>query len=238
MRTFLHSGSLGDVIYSLPTIQVLGGGTLYLKQRNQFSPYSLLYNELKALLIQQSCIRDIKLYPDKHTPVGYPLFEYHPGIPIDFDLDIARKQLFRSKIHIVRRHLDAFNLQVSWTKPWLTVNGARQIKGDYCLIHRTPRWRDGSRVDWKKVLNTIPGKVYFIGYPAEWTAFCEEFGKVDWYPTEKILDMAILIRDCTALYGNQSVSTTIAQGLGKKYYLEKNPKSSNVLMHTPNETLL
>jgi hypothetical protein len=30
-KTFLHSGSLGDIVYSLPTIQALGGGVLYIK---------------------------------------------------------------------------------------------------------------------------------------------------------------------------------------------------------------
>ncbi|MGN6438402.1 MAG: hypothetical protein ACTHMM_17800 [Agriterribacter sp.] len=239
MKTFLHSGSLGDVIYSLPTIKALGGGILYLKHRNIFSPYSLLYHELKALLIQQPCIHEVRLYPDMCTPVVYPLFEYHPGIHIDFDLDRARLQLFRNKIHIVRRHLDAFNLQAPWTHAWLTVKGSNELQaGSYSLIHLTPRWRVGSAVDWRKVLHSIQGKVYFIGYQAEWVDFCSHYGNVEWYPTEKILDMAILIRDCKALYGNQSVSTTIAQGIGVNYYLEKNPKSENVLMYTPNEILL
>ena len=30
MNTFKHSGDLGDIIYSLPTIRALGGGILYL----------------------------------------------------------------------------------------------------------------------------------------------------------------------------------------------------------------
>ena len=30
VKTFLHSGDLGDIIYSLPTIRKLGGGILYL----------------------------------------------------------------------------------------------------------------------------------------------------------------------------------------------------------------
>lgn len=238
MKTFLHSGSLGDVIYSLPTIRELGGGILYLKNRNQFTPYSLLYQELIALLIQQPFIQQVELYPDKYTPVGYPPFEYHPGIHIDYDLDLARKQLFRTKIHIVKRHLDAFGINCSWTHPWLKVNGDNEVKGDYSLIHVTPRWRDGSGVNWRQILHSIQGKVFFIGYQAEWVDFCERYGNIEWCPTEKILDMAILIRDCKALYGNQSVSTTIAQGLGIKYFLERNPKRSNVLMHTPNETIL
>ena len=30
VKTFKHSGDLGDIIYSLPTIRALGGGILYL----------------------------------------------------------------------------------------------------------------------------------------------------------------------------------------------------------------
>ena len=34
MKTFLHGGDLGDVIYALPAIRALGGGCLYLSEAN------------------------------------------------------------------------------------------------------------------------------------------------------------------------------------------------------------
>ena len=33
IKTFKHSGNLGDIVYSLPTIIALGGGILYLNNR-------------------------------------------------------------------------------------------------------------------------------------------------------------------------------------------------------------
>ena len=33
MKTFKHSGDMGDIIFSLPTIRALGGGVLYLDPR-------------------------------------------------------------------------------------------------------------------------------------------------------------------------------------------------------------
>ena len=37
VQSFLHSGSLGDVIFSLPLIIKKGGGDIYLKNKHQFS---------------------------------------------------------------------------------------------------------------------------------------------------------------------------------------------------------
>jgi hypothetical protein len=34
LKTFLHGGDLGDVIYALPAIRALGGGCLYLSEAN------------------------------------------------------------------------------------------------------------------------------------------------------------------------------------------------------------
>ena len=40
MNTFKHSGDIGDIIFSLPTIKALGGGKLYLDpEGGESSPY-------------------------------------------------------------------------------------------------------------------------------------------------------------------------------------------------------
>ena len=52
--TFKHSGATGDIIFSLPTIKKMGGGTLYI------TPYHLQRAESIAPLIKlQDYITDV-----------------------------------------------------------------------------------------------------------------------------------------------------------------------------------
>ncbi len=48
---FYHSGSMGDIIYSLPTIMTLGGGSLFIKKEQQFNTLCALI-ELQPHIIK------------------------------------------------------------------------------------------------------------------------------------------------------------------------------------------
>lgn len=233
-KTFLHSGNLGDIIYSLPTIKALGGGTLYIKRALYKEAYDQ-YTAAAELILQQDYISAVLPYSAQ-----YGRYEYDPAIDIDYDLDNARAQPRRGVIHIIKRHLDAFNIQLEgWQNPWLNVPGdIKRMPPQYYLIHLTPRWRENSQVNWKKVYSSIPDPVYFIGFEEEHADFQRKVGTIDFIRTKDLMEMALLIKGCTALYCNQSVGLTIAQGLGKKYYLEQKPGKTNCLLYTKNETIL
>ena len=70
-NSFLHSGDLGDIIYSLPSIKKLGGGTLYLNpsannlQNNYPIKTKLTKNSinlLRPLLLEQEYIYDVSIW--------------------------------------------------------------------------------------------------------------------------------------------------------------------------------
>lgn len=245
MKTFRHGGKIGDIIYSLPTIRELGGGILYLPEKTPDGCDSL-YSSLKDLLLMQPYIKEVREYPS-----GLPYMELAPGIHIDYDLDRARLQPMKGVIHIVKRYMDAFGVKVNnWQWPWLTVTDKPfqhrfwNIEEKYCLINYTGRHIKNdclnitSSVDWSKVLSRVKLPVYFIGLEAEYIAFKNKYGYLPYLKTDDMLDVALLVDDAQAVYCNQSSVLTIAQGLGKTYYLEPKPMKQNCLLFTQNENIL
>lgn len=227
------SGGLGDIVYAIPIMHKLGITKLYVKESYYFPPYGNLYTTVKALL---EC-NGIEAIP---TSGAYPPYIFDPTIKFDYNLDNSRRQPKRGSNHIIISYLNEFGLSDDdWRSPWLKVEGEGELHGNYYLIHRTSRWRRFSTVDWVKVLESVPCNPIFIGFEDEYLAFCKETGSnIMYYPTRDILHMAQLIKKCKALYCNQSVSLTIAQGLGKEYYLDRNVPKTNCVMYTPNEHLL
>ena len=225
------SGGLGDIVYSIPILKELKVKTLYVKESYYFHPYGNLYTSIKRLVEQH----DIACLP---TDGKYPPHEYHPDLRFDFDLDLARKERHRGTNHIIKSYLNCFKLDIDYKKPFLSVTGYSPISKPYSIIQRTPRWRQRSKVDWKTIIPKIEYPV-FVGFLDEYYDFCKVTGSnIPCYGCDDILDMAVLIRDCEAFYGNQSVGLTLAQGLGKKYFLERNPGKTNAIMKTPNENIL
>lgn len=239
MNTFHHSGKIGDVIFSLPTIRELGGGVLYLPESSP-DECPNLYSVLKELLLLQPYIITVHEYPS-----GLPYMQLAPGIDIDYDLDTARLQPRKGSVHIVKRYLDTFNIKLdNWKEPWLVVDDEPSVKGEYSVINFTNRHLLNeqlgikSRVDWKKVLHSIEEKVYFIGSVTEHRYFCNTFGEVDYIPTANMLEAARVVRDAKAVYCNQSAIMVLAQSLGKVYYGDFKPGKTNCLLYTEKENLL
>lgn len=227
------SGGCGDIIYSIPVMKKLGVTRIYVKENWYRPPYHSLYSVMRDLL-KMHCFEVLP------TPGGYDPMNYEPGLNLDFDMDRFRLQPKRGKNHIMVSMLTYFGLSNNgWQKPWLTITGeSGKDLNSYNLINLTPRWRDNSRVNWRRIFENIKGPAYFIGFPEEHDAFCRLYGQIEHLPTDNILHMAQLIRDCQALYCNQSVALTIAQGLGKCYFLEVKPGKTNTLMYTHNENIL
>lgn len=232
MKTASTSGGLGDIVYSIPIMKRLGITHVYVKVSYYYRPEISLYNGIKPLLEQCGFI----VLP---TSGAYPPHEYEPGLKVDYDMDLSRKQPRRGRNHIIISYLNCFRLsRLNWNTPFLDPRGENNIERPYSLIHLTNRWRENSNVNWTNVLNSIKGKVFFIGFPPEWEDFKLKYGDLPYLQTNNILDMAILIRDCETLYCNQSVGLTLAQAIGKKYFCEFKPGRTNCRMYTKNEGVL
>lgn len=240
MKTFFHSGKLGDVIFSLPTIKAMGGGILYLPEKTH--QCDRLYSNLKDLLLQQPYIHEVREWID---PLPYEAFS--PGITkevsgIDVNLDRHFEHPARGRINMVQRYFDIFGIKgVDYRKPWLTVIEPPFYLQQYNLLNVTPRFRDNSRLDWTRVAANLQNKIdplFFVGLPEEWHTFCRQYSPVNYFATGNILQLARMINYSKALYCNQSCALAIAQGLGKTYYLEVKPGKTNCLFYTKNENIL
>lgn len=242
MTTFRHGGKIGDVIFSLPAIRELGGGALYLPESTPDNcPH--LYSSLKDLLAVQPFIREVREYPS-----GLPYQVLAPGIHIDYDLDLARNQPAKGVIHIVKRYLDAFGINLpNWKQPWLAIDHVpAPITGDYSILSYTGRYLVNERMpsksfDWKGLVSGITGVKVFVGTYEEYAYFCSHFcnSSLDFIPTTDVLELARVVRDASAVYCNQSAILALAQSMGKTYYLFPKPFKQNCILHNvPYENIL
>lgn len=240
--TAATSGGLGDIVYAIPVLKKLGVTRLYVKVSYYFPPYGNLYLACRRLLELQG----IEALP---TSGDYPVYQYEPGLKFDYDLDAARRQPMRGYNHIIRSYLNEFKLSHDgWNEPWLKVEG-RSLTETYVLIHYTSRWRKYNAVDWQWIVRDLDlesdqgrfKKIIFVGFKDEYDAFMQEINncvEIEYQVTEDLLDLACLVRDAHKVYCNQSVVLTLAQGLGKKYFFERNAMKSNCMLRTQNEHIL
>lgn len=224
------SGGAGDLVYYIQILKQLSVDTIYVKENFYHPPHGNLCQTMKRIMESQG----FEILP---TSGAYPIFQFDPVLKFDYNLDNFRKQHGRGMRHIMERMAAHFKVKYSF-KPWLQNIPDSDLPKPYTIIHLTERWRQGSKVDWKKVLHSIEGKVYFTGFQHEWVDFCNSVGNVEWLPTNDIYDMAVLINGASSVYCNQSIALTLAQGLGKEYWLERKPGKKNTLMFTKNEHLL
>jgi hypothetical protein len=215
-RTFKHSGDLGDIIFSIPTIDALGGGTLCLDPDGGVSsplvswvgqPSTKLtiksINELAPLLRIQKGIVDVVPWS---------------GQKVKYDLDKFRKHIFFNNVCI--SHLDAFGLNHNLSqKPWLNFPYKRKLP-KRVVISRSPPYH-GNFTFWVHQLVRIKNDAIFVGIQKEHEIFEYTFGhKIDFYPTPSILDLAETINSAGTLFCNQGLPHAIAEGLHHRLVCE------------------
>lgn len=208
-------------------MRALGVTRLYVKENFYQPGEGSMYTALKPLLETQG----IEVLPTKG---GLDFEIYEEGLQFDYDLDLWRHQRGRGRTHIIFSMLVQFKrFYQGWKRPW--IKNIPVSQGDYSLIFLTWRWREDSKVNWKKVYASIPGEVYFIGLREDHDLFEREVGQIYWHPTADLLEMAKLIAGCRALYCNQGVALVLAQGLGKEYWCAFKPTKTNTMLYTSNE---
>jgi hypothetical protein len=234
---FTHTGNAGDIVFSIPTINhlspVLGETILYVKPLPY--AYGNQWEFVKDLLLQNGIREVIPFIPPNDN---WNYFQWQ-GLKFDYDLDTARYQRERGRIHIIKRYFDTFGIRKNHSVPFLKIDNYFKREENFALIHLTPRW-NGLQYDWERIYDFAKKKhekIYFIGFPSEHLDFTLKFGEIEHLITETLLEVGRLVRDCEALYCNQGVVLTIAQGLGKEYYLVMNNNKTNCHLGTPNEHL-
>lgn len=233
MTSFKHSGTLGDLIYSLYLVKKLGGGTFQVALENiercvakygyrpedvdpqhrgrfTFQDYSML----KPLLNRQSYIEQVGTCT--------------PGTPEpDIDLDHYRSVLYRTfEGNILEAYHRAFDMPFSEEdkqQPWLE---ADPIVVAPIVVARSLRYRPANGDQgWQDMIDTgmLDGNSVFVGTPAEHTDFTDKFKvTIPYHPVNDFLELAGIIKGADLVVCNQGFTYSLAIALGQSTVLELN----------------
>jgi hypothetical protein len=209
-RTFKHSGDMGDVIWSLPTIRALGGGVLYLDPEGG----------LKSPLVKWTG-RDHTRLTAATIQAAIPLLRLQPyledirlweGQDVEFDLDLFRQHVRFN--NLADSHLHAFKLPPTERETaWIRVDQPTTIPGRPLVIARNLRYH-GNDAFWETYLPQIKDRAVFIGSPREHDIFVYTFGHdVPYYPTPDLLALARVLAGSQQFMSNQGLPHAIAEGM-------------------------
>lgn len=202
---FGHSGDLGDVIYSLPTIRAAGGGTLYLyhiEGKTWHGMSARRADVLRPLLLQQPYIDAVEFCPHGHADHNLNGFRDHcrPG------RNLADAHLATHGWGPEHRHA-----------AWLTVDRA---VADHPVVFARSQRLHNDAFPWRRVWEAYRGRAAFVGMADEHAAFCRDVGEVPHVETTDFLELGRILAGCELFVGNQSAPAAVAEGLKATVILE------------------
>ena len=164
MKTFLHGGDFGDVIYALPAIRALGGGVLYLSETHPGrEPLTAARRDVLVPLLER---------------IDYlEAVRVHQGESVDVDFTGFRSHLRPGEWNLAQAHLACCDLPLDLAEEaWIdrTVFGATGASFAV-VIHRSERYRNPS-FPWKTVVEHFGAKASFCGLTREYLDFVSQHG--------------------------------------------------------------
>ena len=233
MKTFKHSGTLGDLIYSLYMVKKMGGGEFKVaieniercvakygyrpedvdpQHKGRFTEQD--YAWLQPLLERQSYIKQVSQWRQGDA---------EPEV----DLDSYRAVLYRTfEGNILEAYHRTFNMPFmmqDYDTHWLEadVKRVKPVVITRSLRYRPPNGEEG----WRNIISTgmLENNAVFVGTPAEHADFTKTFNVVvDYYKATDFLDLASVINGADLVVCNQGFTYSLAIGLGKSTVLEIN----------------
>lgn len=200
MKSFKHSGDLGDIIYALPIVKALGGGRLYLNIHGATKFNQQGYKAIKPLVESQSYIESAPLYK---------------GEDFDYDLDLFRKRLGLGGGNLTDWQMYPFGLKKHiYHEPWLVVPST--CTGSFkILISKSERYLNPN-IDWVKLCTPYVKDAAFVGLKNEYNIFVEETGfEIPFVATRNFYELALFIEECKLFIGNCSAPYAIAEAMKK-----------------------
>jgi hypothetical protein len=190
-----HSGCIGDIIYSIPTLKELDVKKLFVGNRPWTKPIEHRIPAFKRLVEEQ----------------GISVHK-HEGENIDFDLSTYRNGGMRYGENIASRVARWMLAKPDLDKPWLSVQYPNPYTKGKIVISRGARWH-GEYFPWKQIVEEFKDDLVFVGLPEEHHAFCSLFGNVEYLPTIDLYAVAEAIAGSDLFIGNQSSPNAICEGL-------------------------
>jgi glycosyltransferase involved in cell wall biosynthesis len=218
---FHHSGDLGDIIYCLPFIRQMGGGVLILSaDYNQMEiRCPMTYNKamaIRELLMGTDYLYDIQFSLSRPVDIDYDLNQFRTffikwgdGRYTQSQIDILKKitltQLYRCTIdNTIDKNFDQL--------PWLKFDNKIVISDKPIIINRTERYPN-AKFPWKSIVQEYHDQILFVGTQKEYELFAQQYGTVDYYKTDKLIDLANVLSGAKLFIGNQSFPYSLVESM-------------------------
>ena len=238
LKSCIHSGNAGDIIYSLPTVRGLGAEHFIMNASDIPGFGARFLNEKTALsliplLLRQSYIKRVSVvfmhnpFPpyfktENGTLVVTPLpLEYMDGYLTDIDFILDKFRLTDTNHnHLVSCYAGPFGINVGPAEKWLSAeDGAKETEAPAfdtgfkyrIILALTPRYRSQNKDFWKSALEGLSGEILAVGVQED--AECVS-GIADKFMTcAHFLELANIINGAELFIGNPSMAYSIAEGL-------------------------
>lgn len=214
-RTFFHTGDIGDIIASLPSVRSIGGGEMLIGYKQNGQRESLKgsrFEMLVPLLLAQPYISGVRWGQHFRGCIDFSTFREMP----DDGMNLAYCQA---------KHV---GVAVSM-EPWLQVKAEQHGRA---VIARSSRYHNPD-FPWRAVVQKLVDPI-FVGLPSEHEAFCSFIGfRIEHVKCGNLLNLARLIAGARVFVGNQSAPFWIAAALGGRCVQETWTEGANSVIHRP-----
>ena len=215
MRSFYHAGDVGDLVYGLYVMKVLGGGELLLGERTTLGQLQPRVGIRRDMMLNLVGFLKSQPYVNRVQWMAQPPFVTH-------DLNAFRKHWLGQlpgtgrDTHLLEMHCVAFGVPFHRDYAWL--ESAAQRKAGV-VVARSARQRNW-RFPWREVVRKYKGNLVFVGTSAEYVEFMGSFGQVPRAETPTLEHLMKVIAGCDLFIGNSSAPLAVAEGLKKRVLQE------------------
>lgn len=227
LKTFMHAGDRGDILYSLPVIKYHGGGILYIYAagftREILTPEK--WEPMRTLFLEQPYIRGV--HPWNMERLDFNLNDFRTVMAVE-----DKERRFNIYKGLAERMCESHRVPLSaLDEPWLEVSEKKKVAE--VIFARSERYHSPFFA-WKHIWELYHRNAVFIGLEDEHKKFCNEVGFVSHYKTKDFLEMTQVIAGATLFVGNQSAPYAVAEGLKQNAILEVWPDGPNCQFDRPN----
>lgn len=232
MNTFRHSGKLGDIIYSLPTVRALGGGAFYVDATTRYPEKPALGADAAKGMVELLKTQDYIAHADIYSgqPISCELDQFrkkatpaHVFNAVNSKIDMIvesfggkivkelRRQFVPTlQIDLPQFHWEAAGLpgKVDTSRPWITGITPRPIAE--IVISRTDRY--SGQFNWR-LLQAYADRSVFIGFEEEWQSFSRLYFTVKFCRVASLVEFAQIVAGAKLYVGNQSLGLALADAM-------------------------
>ena len=231
---FYHSGKLGDIIYSIPTIHAM---------RQDKGRYGTLITGMSEK--ETEAIKPLLTLPN--FPFSDVVHNLGHQFPRSFTVNLDKFRLHPNlgKKHLVDVHAEMQGVApaASWRQGWVELPPILHglMREHYAVVSVTSRYRDPI-FNWKweiAYLRRRVKKIYFIGLWSEYnrSPFADS-PHVEYLQTWNLMEAATYINNAAYFSGNQSSALAIRQAVGRPYRFEQSPNHWDVRQDSEHETVI